>query len=284
MENVTCWAFRNLCRGATDSYTGMLSANYLIRRTKAWKEVDLFPIEGQKQWVQIATAKVNECQEFIARLDRENADNARQVYGIELNASCPSPQVINLGQGAALVKRTKRVIELLTELLKQDKYKIGIKLRLGLNFQDVREGRIFELLEELEKIKNPNFSHVIIHLKHAREPSSTPYNYEILQEITKYNLPLIINGGITNYKDFNNILKNLPAENRKNIKGLMIGREALKDPNCFAKLNNMFSGNFIQEKSPTELKKQFQEDIAIHEPKEIYLKTIQENCAWFKSE
>ena len=57
MENITCWAIRALMQGATDSYTGMFSMGYLIERNKAWKEVDLFPISGQRQWIQLLTLK-----------------------------------------------------------------------------------------------------------------------------------------------------------------------------------------------------------------------------------
>ena len=32
MENVTCWAFRKLYSGASDSYTGMFSLTNLVRR------------------------------------------------------------------------------------------------------------------------------------------------------------------------------------------------------------------------------------------------------------
>jgi len=49
MENITCWAFRKLCKGATDSYTGMLSLTNLVKRDNAWEEIDTYPIEGQRQ-------------------------------------------------------------------------------------------------------------------------------------------------------------------------------------------------------------------------------------------
>ena len=71
MENVSCWPLRKLCVGATDCYTGMLSMDYLIRRSKAWKEVDTFEIKGVRQWLQVATVKERECAEFLDRLKRE---------------------------------------------------------------------------------------------------------------------------------------------------------------------------------------------------------------------
>jgi len=133
MENITCWAFRKLFSGATDSYTGVLSLNYLLRK-KSWKEVDLFPISGQRQWIQIATAKEEECKKFVERLLRDEKENPEKfnVYGIQLNCSCPSPYLTNIGQGPALIKRAQKVSSLLKVLLNQNKFKISVKVRLGL--------------------------------------------------------------------------------------------------------------------------------------------------------
>src|SRR4030042_2973749 len=91
MENVTCWAFRKLFNGATDSYTGVLSLNYLLRK-RNWKEVDMYSIPGQRQWIQIATAQESECKKFIERLLRQQKEDPEKynAYGIQLNLSCPS--------------------------------------------------------------------------------------------------------------------------------------------------------------------------------------------------
>ena len=125
MENVSCWAFRKLCQGASDSYTGMLSLGNLINRNNSWKEVDTYKIEGQKQWVQIITSKERDCTAFLAKLKEElvTEKDKENIYGIQLNASCPSKDVIRVGQGPALIKRATKVSNILKELLKQDKYK-----------------------------------------------------------------------------------------------------------------------------------------------------------------
>lgn len=270
MENITCWAFRSLCRGISDSYTGMLSLTNLVKKNNIWEEVDCFPIEGQRQWIQIATSKEAECEAFLRRLDEEIEKNPEKgnVYGIQLNCSCPSPNLISIGQGPALIKRTTKVTNLLKVLLKQKKYKVGIKLRLGLNALEVKQRKIFSLLGALEEIarENPNFSNVTIHLKHAQESSSKEYDYSLLNEIASYRLPLVINGGIKNYEDADKLMNLISPENRKNIVGWMIGREALKNPDCFAE----------NPRNREEIKKEFAELCKKHMPKAIYLKTIGE--------
>ena len=274
MENITCWAFRKLCGGVSDSYTGVMSLTNLIKRNNTWGEIDTFPIPSQRQWIQIATSKETECAQFFQKLDEElnKHPEKKNIYGIQLNCSCPSPNLIRIGQGPALIKRTTKVISLVKALLKQDKYKVGIKLRLGLNKTEVNQRKIFNLLAELEKIakENENLVNVTIHLKHAQESSSSEYDYSLLNELASFKLPLIINGGIKNSKDVENLLKNVSEENKKNIKGIMLGREALKNPDCF--LEN--------QRAPKEIKASFNELCKQHQPKAIYMATIKEKCGW----
>jgi len=281
MENITCWAFRKLCKGASDSYTGMLSLTNLIKRNNTWEEIDTFPIEGQKQWIQVITSKEVECAAFLQRLEEEikNHPEKDNVYGIQLNASCPSSDLIRIGQGPALIKRPTKVCNLIKELLKQDKYKVGIKLRLGLNELEVEERRIFTLFRELEKIAkdNPNFTNVTIHLKHAQANSSDKYDYSFLKELATYNLPLIINGGIKTSEDIKKLIALVAPENRKNIQGVMLARQALKNPNCFLELGKDIDGSPLSLRSSKDLALEFAELCKQHRPPEIYLKTIEEN-------
>ena len=286
LENVSCWAFRKIYRGASDSYTGMLSLTNLIKRKNTWDEIDTFKIEGQKQWIQIATSKEVECDNFLKKLEEEIKKNPEKnnIYGIQLNCSCPSPGLINIGQGPALIKRSTKVINILRELLKQDKYKIGIKLRLGLNEIEVKQRKIFTLLKELEKIaiENKNFTNVTIHFKHAQESSSKEYNYSLLKEISSYNLPIILNGGIRNAEDIQKLIGSIDPQNIKNIKGIMIGREAMKNPDCFMEIRKKLDkvNQFFAIRNLKEIKGEFEDNCKIHTPKHNYLKTIKERTPW----
>jgi len=280
MENVTCWAFRKLVPGITDSYTGVMSAEYLIKRTKAWNEIDTFKIEKQKQWIQIATCKEKECSDFISRLKREIklSPEKENVYGIQLNISSPSPSLINLGQGPALIKRPKKVASLIKELLKQDKFKISIKTRLGLNYQELEEKKVLFLLGEIEKINDSNFSEIIVHFRHAREESFKPYDYSLLDKILEFKIPIVINGGINNYED---VLRLKNSTNKK-IAGVMIGREALRNPDCFIEMSNKLNHTKLKKRTPEEIRKEFELLCQEHQPKSIYLETIKRLCEWDK--
>lgn len=283
LENVSCWAFRSTCRGATDTYTGMLSLSNLVKRNNVWKEVDTFPIPSQRQWIQIATSKETECAEFIRRLHEEikNYPEKDNVYGIQLNASCPSPGLIRIGQGPALIKRSTKVSNLIRELLKQEKFKVGIKMRLGLNQFEVQQRKILALFEQLATIKHPNFTNVTVHFKHAADRSSTPYDYSLLKELVKFDLPLIINGGIKKGADFLQITKGLAD---KRIVGFMIGRAAMQDLDTLAKISNELYGTPFVSRTVAEIKKEFDGFCKVHEPKPLYLENIKKGCSWAKEQ
>ncbi len=280
MENITCWAFRSLCQGISDSYTGIFSMQYLVKRSKAWREIDTFPIPGQRQWIQVATSKEQECTEFMARLKRElEADSEKDnVYGVQLNLSCPSPNIIRIGQGPALIKRPTRTVALLNALLNQDKFKVSLKTRLGMNEFEVRERKLLKLLDEIEKIQNPNLSHVVVHFRHAKEPSYARYNYDMLKEISEYKIPIVINGGINSFKDYLNIVQNI--KDRKNIIGLMIGRAALKNPDCFIEFSNKLNNTQLKERGLKKIDEEFNELCNQHAPRNIYMERIREMCNW----
>lgn len=281
LENVSCWAFRSLCKGATDTYTGMLSLSNLVKRNNVWKEVDTFTIPGQRQWIQIATSKEEECAVFIKRLQEELKNNPEKdnVFGIQLNASCPSPGLIRIGQGPALIKRANKVSNLILELLKQDKFKVSLKVRLGLNQFEVEQRKILALFESLKKINNPNFAGVTVHFKHAQQKSYEPYDYSVLKELLRYDAPILINGGIKNATDFKNIIKDISKDN---IVGLMVGRAAMQNPDALAKIKSELSEDVFVNRSVSEIKKEFYSLCKLHEPKPIYLEKIKEYCSWAK--
>jgi tRNA-dihydrouridine synthase len=281
MENITCWAFRKLfASSCTDSYTGVLSLNNLLRRA-TWKEVDLYPIPGQRQWIQIATAKDEECKKFIERLVRMKKENPEKynIYGIQLNCSSPSYHFTDIGQGPALIKRADKVSRLVKILLNQNEFKVSVKTRLGLAEEEVRQGAVYRLFSELEKIKDKNFVHVVVHFKHARENSDAPYNYSMMKKLSEYGIPIIVNGGINNYNDF---LRATQNANKKNIIGFMMGREALRNPDCFNESNKILYHKNLPSRTPEQVKKEFEENCEINPPKEGYMKAIKHYCPWAK--
>jgi tRNA-dihydrouridine synthase len=243
MKNITCWAFRNSIYGISDSYTEMINLKQLISKDNYIERVvDTFPIQTQKQWIQVLTHNTEHINRLPSSLTEfeEKCPDKRNIYGVSINASCPDPSVIAAGDGAALIKRTKRLVDLIISFLdstEKHQYHINIKFRLGLNSQDLQYNKIFDFLEEMRLIKDTRISPPIIHFRHARQASKSKPHWELLKELLSAKVPIIINGGITAPKNLELIKLSLPLEWQKEwqklIIGIMIGQGVLENPMCF---------------------------------------------------
>jgi tRNA-dihydrouridine synthase len=247
MKGITNYEFRHKIKGPTDSYTEMIHLGQLIdQKAKAWEKVDTFSIPNQRQWVQVLTNSESDMEAFPDILRNFSKSNPRRkfIYGINLNAGCPDPQIIQAGEGAALNSRPQKIGSLLKGFLsalkdQEVKFHISVKFRLGKTALEMKKYKFREILEELSKINNPLLKAPIIHFKHAQQHSDDDEHWEMLELAMNVGLPIIINGGIKSIHDFKKIKTQVPSNCRKNwnniIVGIMMGREPLRNPNCFHK-------------------------------------------------
>ena len=243
MKGITCWAFRASIIGATDSYSEYINLRSLLRiKSKGWDNVDTYNIVGQRQWLQILTHDIRDISIFPKILKEFCSTNPERahIYGVNINVGCPDPAVITAGDGAALIKRIKRLKDLIQAFLGKAEshiFQISVKLRLGLNEREMKYNKILEFLEELKSLEDPRISPPIVHFKHAKQTSKEPPHWEVLESLINADVPLIINGSIKEPKDLEKIQEILSSRSQqkwdKNIRGIMIGREAIRNPDCF---------------------------------------------------
>jgi tRNA-dihydrouridine synthase len=62
----------------------------------------------------------------------------------------------------------------------------------------------------------------------------------------------------------------------------MIGREALRNPDCFIEMSNKLNHTKLKKRTPEEIRKEFELLCQEHQPKSIYLETIKRLCEWDK--
>ncbi len=243
LKNISYWVFRALFPEISDSYLGMINLKSLLsQKQQVLDNIDTFPIPQQRQWIQVLTNNPRE----MVRLSRWlgefsiNYPQKANIHGININAGCPDLDVIAAGQGAALIKRTKRLVDLIKAFLGESEshpYHISIKMRLGLNAFELRYKRVVNFLEAIRQIDDERLSPTIIHFKDARQSSIENPHWEFLERILDVESPIIINGNIRNQDDIIKIQYGLSSNYLKDwnklIQGIMIGRAAIKDPNCF---------------------------------------------------
>ena len=268
MEAVTCWAFRALCTkfGADRTYTEMIRAKALGKDNNAsWSLIDTYGEESCH--LQLAANNTQEIDAFFLTLDdRRLVDrHLENVQGYNLNLGCPSPEVIDYGGGAALIKRVNKVCEIIKAMAEQTNLPITIKMRLGLNQREMENKVYLNLIDGLNSLELENFKEIIVHLKHAQEKSTDKAHRELVPEIMeKWKGDLTLNGGYSDHS--------LPKEP---VYGVMFARSALKDPAVFAKVKGEKVG-------PGRALMEYGRLCQKHKPKLKYTEYISQNSGMFK--
>jgi len=146
---------------------------------------------------------------------------------INLNLGCPSKKVEKNRFGACLMKEPNLVADCLIKMQSVTKLPVTIKTRIG--YDDVED---YENLHSfISTLKATGVKTFIIHARKAisgldtkRNRSIPPLIYDEVYKI-KQNYPdteIILNGGISSYKEINNHLAK--------VDGVMLGRKVYSDP------------------------------------------------------
>ena len=221
MEDIASNAFRTICfkYGADLTFTELARIEGLAKKNKCtWQRV----VQKDETPVQIQLLGSNEMQlkRFLSMFEPQKG-----FCGFNLNLGCPSPQVIKIGQGAAMIKRVMKNKKLV-DVIKDRGYNVSIKLRLGLNAFEKSRKVYLNLIDAV------NADFFIVHARHAGQFYNEPADFSVYEECVKTGKTIIANGDIKT-KEQIEFLKKI------GVKGVMIGRTAVNDPTIFARLKGI---------------------------------------------
>lgn len=167
-----------------------------------------------------------------------------EAYGyseINLNVGCPSNKVQNGNFGACLMAQPGLVARAMETMKKSVSIPVTIKHRIGIDSCDSYE----DLRKFVSIVAESGCDRFIIHariavlkgLSPAENRSVPPLRYGDVYRLKKEfpNLVIEINGGITEYSQFQDHLSLTD--------GIMIGRKAYEDPYFFSKMDLDFFGD-----------------------------------------
>jgi len=234
MEEVSERAFRKLAHrhGAHLTFTEMSRADALARKSSSTlRRIECDGITPTV--IQLLAANEDKLAQFL-----KNFHPPEQFFGFNLNLGCPSPQIIQLGQGSAMVKRIQKV-QRLVNIIREHGYPISLKLRLGQN-QFEKDKKVY-----LNLINGVDADFFIVHARDGAQTYSDKADYNAFRECVKTNKIIIANGDVHTVDQLNE-LKNI------GVHGVMVGRAAVKDPSIFNTLNGIIV-------SPEDLKKEYME-------------------------
>lgn len=239
MEDITSLSFRILaCRHGCDlAFTELIRFESLARKIETTWDRLQFSKEAPTV-IQIIGQREMWLKKFLSMFKPGEG-----FSGFCLNLGCPAPNVVNQGCGAAMVKRISKVNKLIG-VLKARGFNAGIKMRLGLNLFE-KDKKVY-----LNLIKGTNADHYIVHARHGKQSYNEPADFSVYPSCVDTGKKIVANGDIKSIED----IKRLPP-----VYGVMIGREAIRNPSIFELLKDG-KGSDIP-----SLKKEY-EEISLGEP------------------
>ena len=155
---------------------------------------------------------------------------------VNLNCGCPSPRVQNGSFGACLMTEPKRVADCIDAMKQSVSIPVTVKTRIGINNQDSYEF----LTDFITPVSEKGCDIFIIHarkailngLSPAENRTIPPLKWDIAHKLKQDfpHLTIILNGGIRKITDIRDSLKH--------VDGVMIGREAYKNPYFLADIEH----------------------------------------------
>ncbi len=150
---------------------------------------------------------------------------------IDLNFGCPSPKIINSGNGSALLRDPIASAKMIEQLVKSTKLPVTVKMRLGF-FDD----EMFQ--QTCIDFQNAGIQMLSVHGRTTKQKFSGKANWDPIYEVKeKLSIPVIGNGDIDSAE--------MAIERLKNLDGIMIGRAAVKNPWIFSQCRAVFEGKEI---------------------------------------
>ena len=244
LESVSDAAFRRLCwsLGAGLTWTEMIRARGIVRNNKSTLElIDCFDADVPTglQLMVVNETELAAALEAIERLGRSSHPHFQNLVAVDLNFGCPSPEVIKVGAGPALLKRRNK-LEAIFQVLRgwKDRTTLPIgavtaKIRLGLNRAEMDQKVYLPIVE----LANQYLDGLTVHARHAREESTTPAHWEAIAEVKRAaRVPIIGNGDVTSVEAAQRLLRETGCD------AVMVARGAIRSPWIFRELTGKGAG------------------------------------------
>ncbi len=219
MSKITDLPFRLLCRklGANLAFTEMVNCNAVSRGNKAAKRLFCTVPDDLPLGIQLFGSRPDKFLKTVRTIP-----HLKVGHFFEVNFSCPDRLVLDQGAGAALLRRPKRMKDIISCLVTEQSLPVAAKIRLPSN--DVNKA--VKIARHLDKC---GVSAITVHARTITQKNSGPPILNVIRAIQKeVSIPVLGNGGVDNYNRFERTLKISDA--------VMIGKAAIYHPGLFGQL------------------------------------------------
>ena len=244
METVNDLAFRLMCHkyGSAMQFTEMISVNAVARKNKAVINLAKTLDSEKPVAIQLFGTKTELIKESIKILEHDYPDEIKPDM-FDFNLGCCSENIVRQGAGAALLKRPKKIGEIISAMRASTDLPVSTKMRLG-----VTPG-MADYIQTAKIIEQSGADMITVHPRYQKQGFSGKAEWQAIKEIKQaVNIPVVGNGDVVD--EFS--AKRLFTETGCDY--IMVGRAALGNPFIFSRINYYLNkGLLLKQKNKYDL-------------------------------
>jgi len=219
MYRISDLAFRLLAReqGASLCYSEFINSEALIRNNLAAQRLSQTFSKDRPLAMQVFGAR----PESMAKA-AELLLKAEKFDFLDLNLGCPSGNVLNQGAGSALLKRPKRISEIISAWAGLG-IPVTAKIRSSPN--------ILHTIKLAKSIERAGACAIAIHGRPVKQGNKGLVNFVAIKRVKKsVGIPVIGNGNVKDRHSFERMLDKTGCD------GVMVGSAAIGNPGVFSEI------------------------------------------------
>lgn len=270
MAGVTDLAFRRICRswGAGMVYSEMISAKGLYYNDKKTAELMRISDDERPCAIQIFGSDADIMTEVIPKVMEYRPDI------IDINMGCPTPKIVNNGDGSALLKNPALIGEIVRKVSDASPVPVTVKIRKGWDSDSINA------VETAKIIEANGAAAIAVHGRTRAEFYSGAADWDIIRSVKNaVKIPIIGNGDIKTAYDAKRMLDETGCD------AVMIGRGSEGNPFIFRQINEYLrTGTVTFFPSPQDRLNQMTEHIEmlVREKGESRgIKEARKHIAWY---